>query len=440
MNPASRARIAKRIRIAAQVFCYGLSVIGIGILAALLPSVPSVLLAAGSPPAVDAGPDKSLAFPAKDLTLFGHAADPENDALVVHWTVLSGPGAVTFSNADALTTTATFSATGTYSLQLSANDGLSTVTDTAVVTVNPASSQTAFYVDPTYTGTIQNGSASAPWKDFTDGNPDYTAQWNAINAALAANDVIVYFSARKAGSDASEEVSASVHPTRTDKSTHRLTLDGMSKYNTNDATPNWFDYTGSNRFRINMTSSYGCCFSIGWYSLADGDGKFDYVTMRGFEVTGKGARITWGGSYSVLEYIWSHDVTSLGATVQFDSAVTDYPACVDQGKSHDITVRNNLIERGIGEGLYIAGTYSYTSYGGCPSYGNMHSDILIENNTIREPGINGDQGDAVDLKAGLLNVTVRNNVVQNTHPNMLPDDEADGITSEGAFGSAKTNT
>jgi len=33
--------------------------------------------------------------------------------------------------------------------------------------------------------------------------------------------------------------------------------------------------------------------------------------MRGFEVTGSGARITWGGSHTVLENIWSHDVTTL---------------------------------------------------------------------------------------------------------------------------------
>ena len=39
--------------------------------------------ASGSAPTVDAGPAKIIAFPQNDLTLFGHATDPENDPLAV---------------------------------------------------------------------------------------------------------------------------------------------------------------------------------------------------------------------------------------------------------------------------------------------------------------------------------------------------------------------
>ena len=56
---------------------------------------PATALASGSPPVVDAGPAKVMAFPAKDLTLFGHATDPENDPLTVEWRMTSGPGTVT---------------------------------------------------------------------------------------------------------------------------------------------------------------------------------------------------------------------------------------------------------------------------------------------------------------------------------------------------------
>jgi len=397
------------------------------------------VIAAGSPPVVDAGPNKVLAFPAKDLTLFGHAADSENDPLKVAWTMTSGPAPVKFSAPWALATTVTFATTGLYTFQLAVNDGTSVVTRSVTVTVNHASSQTAFYVDPTYAGT-GNGTAAAPWTSFEDGNPNQTAQWNAINGALASNDVIIYFSARKAGSDTAEEIVGTVNVKRTDRSSHRLTLDGMSKYNTNDANPSWSDYAGTSKMRLrgNRTNGSPIYFSLGWY---DGDpyfkqynggqgGKLDYVTMRGFEVTGIAGRITWGGSYSVLEYIWSHDVLDEGAAVQLAAAVTDYPNCVDMGKSHDITMRNILVERVIGEGLYIAGTYLLTRYGGCPSYGNTHSDILIENNTIRYAGQNGGEGDGIDLKAGLLNVTVRNNVVQNPYGHAL--------VAEGVF-SGRTN-
>src|SRR5262249_21440577 len=205
-----------------------------------------------------------------------------------------------------------------------------------------------------------------------------------------------------AGADMSEEANFPVRVARTDKSTNRLTLDGMSKYNTNDATPNWADYAGQQRFRINMNNGYACCFSVGWYdgpAANNPDGKEDYVTLRGFEVPGAGARITWGGSYTVLEHIWSPDVTDLGATVQFAAAVTDAPNCKDMGRSHDITIRNNVVERTMGEAVYIAGTYS-AQYGGCPAYGNTHWDILIENNTLNDVGVNGGQGDGVDLKWG----------------------------------------
>ena len=54
------------------------------------------------------------------------------------WSKVSGPGSVTFGNAQALITTATFSIGGTYTLKLSASDGALTGTDTVVLTVNKA--------------------------------------------------------------------------------------------------------------------------------------------------------------------------------------------------------------------------------------------------------------------------------------------------------------
>ena len=389
-----------------------------------------VLVITPAPPVVDAGPAKVIAFPAKDLTLFGHA-NPNNDPLTVRWTLTNGPAPVRFSAPWGLATTVTFTTTGTYTFQLAVSDGTFNATGSTTVTVNPASSQTEFYVDPTYTGSVETGAAATPWKTLIETDPSSSGRWATINAALAAGPVIIYFSARNAGTDSAEEIVGSIRVRRTDRSTNRLTLDGMSRYNTNDANPSWVDYAGANRMRIRVTS--GCCFSIGWFSSLSGDGKLDYVTLRGFEVTGSSARITWGGSYSVLEYIWSHDVTTLGATIQFDAAVTDYPACADLGKSHDITIRNVLVERGIGEGIYIAGTYLETDHGGCPATGNNHSDILIEGNTVRDPGINGGEGDALDLKAGLLNVTVRNNIFLNPHGS------GDGITMLGTFGSVDSN-
>ena len=50
--------------------------------------------------------------------------------------------------------------------------------------------------------------------------------------------------------------------------------------------------------------------SAGW----DDDHQRDYVTLRGFEVTGPGARIRWGGNYTYLEYLLVHDVTTTADT------------------------------------------------------------------------------------------------------------------------------
>jgi hypothetical protein len=104
------------------------------------------------PPVVSAGPDQTLDNPSGSLTLAGTATDdglPPGSSLSVNWTVISGPGTVTFSNPNAAQTSATFSALGSYVLQLNANDtqlytsGVTTITvgDTvppAVVSVSPA--------------------------------------------------------------------------------------------------------------------------------------------------------------------------------------------------------------------------------------------------------------------------------------------------------------
>ena len=143
---------------------------------------------------VDAGPANRLLFPAKELSLFGHATDPENDPLTVQWRQTGGPTEVSFSAPTSPVTTVSFSKTGTYTFRLSASDGTSQVTSNVTITVNPASNQTAFYVDPTYTGSTQNGSASAPWTSLLDSDSDYTYKWNTIKTALASNDAIIYFS------------------------------------------------------------------------------------------------------------------------------------------------------------------------------------------------------------------------------------------------------
>jgi len=97
-------------------------------------------------PVVNAGADQTITLPVNSVNLNGSAIDdglPTPPTLTVTWSAINNPPApVTFGNANALATTATFSAAGTYTLQLTASDGVSIGTDTLIVTVQPPANQT----------------------------------------------------------------------------------------------------------------------------------------------------------------------------------------------------------------------------------------------------------------------------------------------------------
>ena len=89
------------------------------------------------PPLVNAGSDRQTALPLNYISLNGTVTD---DGLLlttptILWTKFSGSGTVTFGNANAVDTTATFTQPGTYILQLSAYDGQYTILDNLQVSV-----------------------------------------------------------------------------------------------------------------------------------------------------------------------------------------------------------------------------------------------------------------------------------------------------------------
>ncbi|HEX6257182.1 MAG TPA: hypothetical protein VFZ70_15345, partial [Euzebyales bacterium] len=90
-------------------------------------------------PTVSAGPDQSITLPTDSVNLDGTVSDdgmPDPPgALTTSWSEVSGPGTVTFGNASAVDTTATFPATGSYVLRLTASDGQKTASDELTVTV-----------------------------------------------------------------------------------------------------------------------------------------------------------------------------------------------------------------------------------------------------------------------------------------------------------------
>jgi regulation of enolase protein 1 (concanavalin A-like superfamily) len=88
-------------------------------------------------PVANAGPDQSITLPTNSVTLNGSATDDgqPNGSITYSWKKLTGPGKVTFGNASQAVTTAQFSKAGTYTLQLTANDGQLSATDNVVITV-----------------------------------------------------------------------------------------------------------------------------------------------------------------------------------------------------------------------------------------------------------------------------------------------------------------
>jgi hypothetical protein len=94
-------------------------------------------------PVVDAGSEQTITLPdsANDVTLnldgtvSDHGLHPPS-AVTISWNKVSGPGTVSFGNANVEDTTAEFASTGTYVLRLTADDGALSNFDEIIIRVN----------------------------------------------------------------------------------------------------------------------------------------------------------------------------------------------------------------------------------------------------------------------------------------------------------------
>jgi len=142
-----------------------------------------------SAPTVNAGPDQIITLPAA-ANLAGTASDDglpnPPGTLTITWTTVSGPGTVTFANASAASTTATFSTAGTYVLRLTASDSVLSTIDDINVIVNPVSANQAPVVNagPDQTITLP-ATASLVGTATDDGLPNppnaLTYAWSKVN-------------------------------------------------------------------------------------------------------------------------------------------------------------------------------------------------------------------------------------------------------------------
>jgi uncharacterized repeat protein (TIGR01451 family) len=140
-------------------------------------SVSLQVLAGNQPPVVNAGSDQTVTFPT-DAVLNGNVSDDglpaPPAAFTTTWSMFSGPGNVTFGNANSLNTTASFSALGTYVLRLTANDSALSASDDLTVIVDDGT---------VITGSLSITGATPPATVnlTTEGLTDW-AHWGLVNA------------------------------------------------------------------------------------------------------------------------------------------------------------------------------------------------------------------------------------------------------------------
>ncbi len=132
------------------------------------------------PPVVNAGPNQTITLPVNSVTLNGSATD-NGAPLTITWSVVSGPGAVSFSSPNTAVTNATFSSAGTYVLQLTANNSLTSVSATTTITVNPAANQPPVVsAGPNQTITLPTNSVTLTGTATDNGVP-LTLAWSVVS-------------------------------------------------------------------------------------------------------------------------------------------------------------------------------------------------------------------------------------------------------------------
>jgi hypothetical protein len=275
-------------------------------------------------------------------------------------------------------------------------------------------SQTTYYVDPSFTGGGNNGSASNPWTSLSSG-------WSAINSALAGNNVTVYFSASQSQSS---QISLG---SRTDTSTHVLTLNGTEMVNTNDGVNNtvtkWVPGVA-----LTPCVGYRCAANGAWI------GHQYTVTASGSALASsnnvnncqgyydiRGIKFVSAGQLAVLTY--THDLTveyndfsdssgSIGPGIYIGPG--QHGPCNSStsnvGGPDNVTFQYNYTHKTYGECLYIGastsdppgyGSSEYTSNAmTCTSNCNTGAHYRILYNTQEDCAYYGGQGDGTDIKDG----------------------------------------
>ncbi len=138
-------------------------------------------------PVVDAGANQTIQLPASANLMASVSDDglPSGSTVSTNWSVVSGPGGVTFGNAAAVNTTAAFSAPGTYVLRITASDTELSSSDDVTITVDPPPANQAPVVNAGSNQTIVlPATASLDGTVSDDGLPlgaNVTTSWSQVS-------------------------------------------------------------------------------------------------------------------------------------------------------------------------------------------------------------------------------------------------------------------
>jgi hypothetical protein len=189
-----------------------------------------------SAPVVSAGPDQQISLPMHAASLTGSVSDDglPGPTLIASWSLVSGPGVVSFADS-AAATTATFEHAGTYVLRLTATDTAAVTSDDITVVVKPSTGGNAAPL-------VSAGSAQSiafpgnliinggNEKDIIDGGQieDWTQKigsWTGANPQLASLDGVRAFQPATPGlSELDQDLDVSRFATQIDAGTQFFTL------------------------------------------------------------------------------------------------------------------------------------------------------------------------------------------------------------------------
>jgi hypothetical protein len=278
---------------------------------------------------------------------------------------------------------------------------------------------TNYYVDALFTGGTRTGSPSNPWLSLSD-----SGAWSAINTALASGPVTVYFSACNPGCTAAETSTSQITlGSRTNTSTNVLTLDGISQYNTNTASPSWKTNVSPSPCTLQLPG--GTC---NWYTatkfqvtgttpIAGNDNPNNcpgYFTVQGFtfhNTEGQSADLTY-----IHDLTLQYNDLSRTATGSYGPGViigpgNGGPGCGGTGPDN-VSILYNYIHATWGECIYV-GASTPDPPGGTTSCGtacHTGANYLIQGNLLESCASWGGQGDGTDVKDGHVNLRVIGNV------------------------------